>query len=60
MKKVGTFIVGLGLGIILGALIAPQPGTEIRKKLKEKIRKPDINERISKIKSLFSKYEVQS
>jgi len=59
MKKFEYFVLGVGIGVVLALLFAPEPGSEVRKKIKEKIRKANPEEKLAKVRSLFSKFEVE-
>jgi hypothetical protein len=58
MKKFIVFIMGIGIGAVLVSLLSPAPGKEIRKKIKVTLKKPDVREKIAKIKDIYSKFQV--
>ncbi len=59
MKKFLAFIFGIGVGAIVMSLITPVPGHEMRKKMRIQLKRPDINEKLSKIKEIFARFQVE-
>ncbi|HOK23471.1 MAG TPA: YtxH domain-containing protein [Candidatus Hydrothermia bacterium] len=59
MKRFLIFMIGVGLGAIAVCIFTPLPGEEMRRRIKLQLKKPDIEDKISKIKESIDKFQIE-
>ncbi len=59
MKKFCAFMIGLGIGATVAILLTPKPGHEIRTKIKYQLKKPNVKEKLNKVRGILAKFQVE-